>query len=147
MLRISGMENSDNIISFSNRSSSFIFKLIYNLESSRLAIDLISTSYQNERHLGCLTFFDILTSVPNALSKSQFLIKPKMLLITGILAGCRCPPNHSKPKSMNNVFKNHLYSILCYHSKQCLVKKSQHYQLSCIGGFFPPHGATKMIAS
>jgi len=60
MLRISGIENLDN--TFFKRSSSFIFKLIYNLEPSRLAIDLISRSNQNARRLGRLTFIDISTS-------------------------------------------------------------------------------------
>jgi len=60
MLRISGMENLDTI--FFKRSSVFIFKLIHNLEPTRLSIDLISRSYQNERHTGRLTFFDISTT-------------------------------------------------------------------------------------
>jgi len=62
MLGISGMENLDTI--FFKRSSVFIFKLIHNLEPTRLASSNwpISRSYQNVRHTGRLTFFDISTT-------------------------------------------------------------------------------------
>jgi len=45
-----------------------------------------------------------LISVLHAMAKSQFLIKPNILQISGILTGCRYPLNQSKSKSMNNVF-------------------------------------------
>lgn len=74
MLRKSGMENLDTI--FFKRSSVFIFKLIHNLEPTRLAIDLISRSYQNERHTGRLTFFDISNS---RIGKLSILNKAKYI--------------------------------------------------------------------
>jgi len=57
LLEKSHMQSIDHILLM--RNSVFLFNIIKSLNPSRLACNLLSRAYQNERQLGRLTFFDI----------------------------------------------------------------------------------------
>jgi len=60
LVKVTGIENLDNILA--KRTSVFIFNLIYKLEPTELAGRTLIRSYQNDRHPGCMTFFDLSVS-------------------------------------------------------------------------------------
>jgi len=102
------MENLANI--FFQRKSLFIFKLIYNLRPSRLAIDLISRSYQNERHMGRLKFFDIGTS---RIGKISILNKAKYITDNWNFDWLSLSPK---------AFKNKINEQCIWQKVNCIIK-------------------------